>query len=169
MNGRENINEGIVKKEKPRDWPKLELMKVTIRVFHTRSAQEISAKRACPPVLPFPFWACRLPLGSSYITFLHCFVPHLSFPFPPAPAFSFDKLLHFLRLVLKSPDARLWKGQLFLPSRSVTLTFRVQISHLTAQPNVCIPPPLSQTCGKYTCTPSAYTALKMDTHILNRP
>lgn len=133
---------------------------MTIRIFHTRSAQEISAKRACPPVLPFPFWACRLPLGSSYITFLHCFVPHLSFPFPPASAFSFDKRLHFLRLVLKSPDACLWKGQLLPPSRSVTLTFRVQISHLAALPNVCIPPPLSQTCGRYMCIPSAHTGSK---------
>lgn len=120
-----------------------------------------------PPVLPFPFRACRLPLGSSYITFLHCFVPHLSFPFPPTPAFPFDKLLRFLRLVLRSPDARLWKGQLLPPSRSVTLTFRVQISHLAALPNVCIPPPLSQTCGKYMCTKSAHTTLKMDMHILN--
>jgi hypothetical protein len=117
-------------------------------------------------VLPFPFWACRLPLGSSYITFLYCSVPHLSFPFPPAPAFPFDKLLHFFRLAIKSPDACLWKGQLLTPFRSVTLTFRVQISHLAALPNVCIHPPLFRTCGKYMCTLSTYTTLKMDIHIL---
>jgi hypothetical protein len=40
------------------------------------------------------------------------------------------------------------------------LTFRVQISHLAALPNVCIPPPLSQTCGRYMCIPSAHTGSK---------
>lgn len=144
-------------------------MKVTIRIFHTRSAQEISAKRACPTCASFSVLGLSSPFGSSYITFLHCSVPHLSFPFPPAPAFPFDKLLHFLCLVIKSPDACHWKGLLLPPFRFVTLTFRVQISHLAALPNVCIPPPLSQTCGKYMCTLSAYTTLKMDIHILNCP
>lgn len=128
--------------------------KISARDFH---------QARLPTLLPFPFWACRLPLGSSYITFLHCFVPHLSFPFPPTSAFSFDKSLHFLRLVLKSSDACLWKGQLLTPSHSTTLTSRIQISHLAALPNVCIPLPLSQTCGEYMRTPSGYTASKTDT------
>ena len=39
------------------------------------------------------------------------------------------------------------------------MTLLVQISHLAALPNVCIPPPPSQTCGKYICIVSAYTTL----------
>ena len=155
----------FVKKKTTERLAKLELMKVTIRIFHTRSAQEISAKRACPTCASFSVLGLSSPFGSSYITFLHCSVPHLSFPFPLAPAFPLYKLLHFLRLVIKSPDACLWKGQLLPPFRSVTLTFRVQISHLAALPNVCIPPHPSQTCGKYMCTLSAYTTL----NILNCP
>src|SRR6266702_3872276 len=83
---------------RPGDWPRLELMKgVTIRIFHTRSAQEISARLPRPAALPFPFWACRLPLGSSYITFLLRLVPHISF-FPLAPFSSLDGSIHLLSL-----------------------------------------------------------------------
>jgi hypothetical protein len=70
---------------RPSDWPRLELMKeVTIRIFHTRSAQEISPPQARPSHLRFLFRSGPVvSLGSSYITFLLRLVPRLSFLFPP--------------------------------------------------------------------------------------
>jgi hypothetical protein len=125
VNGREKENEGTFATRKTTE----RLAKTGANESDdTHLPYKISAKRfppsaPVPPVLPFPFWACRLPLGSSYITFLHCSVPHLSFPFPPAPTFPFDKLIRFLCLVINSLDACLWKGQLLPPSHSITLTF----------------------------------------------
>lgn len=139
---------------------------VTIRIFHTRSAQEISAKRACPTCASFSVLGLSS-LGSTYITFLDRFVPHLSFSFPPAPSFPLPSttLSIYFCLVPKCTLPRcapLERSAFTTFSHSATVTHLVQISHLAALPNACIPLPLSQTCGKWIYIFAAYTTLKVD-------
>lgn len=98
---------------------------LTIRIFHTRSAQKRFPPSALvPPALLFPFWACRLPLGPSYITFILRFVPHPHFFFPPASPLPFYNHSHWLSsrlFTLPPPNACFCKGLSPPPVTSATL------------------------------------------------